>query len=330
MANNSSAIGLLRCGAALPPTIRRSDDPIFKHIHRHANVHHQSEEDLFSGIDARHILLPEEKLTDFVVKACQHALDGARLSKKHIERLYGYLSVSQFLAPNALFEVHSDLGLEPSCMVVPINSEYSNFVLSLIHAWEAIECGHIHHALVASGLNWTMHLDYHQGHSISLGDGAGGAIIGKNAPWVFVDYVTQTLSNRYGAMAMQSGPTRNDATQQGVHYHIEPEAGMASFKNDGMERPIDLILGLLKRNAIPASAIGLFTHQATRQLLDHWHHRIKPGRLYDTLANFGNLTFATLPVNLAHFWQTIDQEYLVLHALGVGFHQAALLLRRSP
>ena len=182
--------------------------------------------------------------------------------------------------------------------------------------------------MVSCGVDWTDHVDYTKGHSISIGDGAGSAIVGRHAPWSFIDYATETLGNIYGAMTMKTREPADHPQQKKALYAIEPEAGIESYKKEGMEGPLRLINQLIKRNNVPAPAIALFTHQASRKLLNHWNEQLKPGHLYDTLNVYGNMTFATIPVNLSHYWDEIQEEYLVLHTLGVGFHQTAILLRR--
>ncbi|MEQ4618855.1 MAG: hypothetical protein ABN482_12525 [Corticimicrobacter sp.] len=325
-----SKIGILGCGAAFPDRIRHSDDPIYASIKRHPNAHGVIEADTFTGVRQRHVLSDGQSLMDLASNACQAALARACMTASQIDRLYGYLSVSEYLTPNALFAVHRQLKLPDETMVIPINSEFSNFLLSLIQAWEAIACGHSRSALISCATNWSAHMDYTQGHAISIGDGAGAVLVGPDAPFEIVDYAVQTLSARYGAMTMQSRPREDMPGREHATYRIAPEAGLASYAQEGMEGPIRLIQGLLARHDIAPDRVGLFMHQATRMLLDHWHTQIGPSRLYESLETHGNMTFVSVPANLALHWDAIKEDYLVLHALGTGFHQIAVLLRRVP
>lgn len=320
-------IGILGCGMAVPDTIRRSDDPIFSAIHRQASEAGVAEADLFNGIEERRILTEGERLPDLALAAAQQALLNAKRPASVVDRLYGYLSVSEYVAPNTLFELHPRLGLADSTAVLPINCEYSNFVMSLVLAWEAMLAGHSRCALVVCAQNWTQHMDYSQGHSFSVGDGAGAAVVGRGSRLAFRDYMVQTLNASYGAMTMKHRPLTQEPERYHTTFRFE-EGGVRSVLQDGMNGPVNMVNALLRRNGIDPSDVALFSHQATRDLIDHWTTHIKPARLYNTLAKYGNMTMATLPVNLASFWTDIRERYVVLVAVGLGYHQAALLLER--
>lgn len=62
--------------------------------------------------------------------------------------------------------------------------------------------------------------------------------------------------------------------------------------------------------------------------MDHWAERLQPKQYLDTQEQFGNLTLASYPVTLAYHYLNIAADYLVFAAVGVGYHQTALLLKR--
>jgi 3-oxoacyl-[acyl-carrier-protein] synthase-3 len=89
-----------------------------------------------------------------------------------------------------------------------------------------------------------------------------------------------------------------------------------------------MVHALLQKYGLTGKDIALITHQASRVLMDHWAESLQPKEYLETLEQFGNLTLATYPVNLAYAYANMTSEYLVLAAIGVGYHQTALLLRR--
>jgi 3-oxoacyl-[acyl-carrier-protein] synthase-3 len=91
-----------------------------------------------------------------------------------------------------------------------------------------------------------------------------------------------------------------------------------------------MVHALLQKHGLTGKDIALLTHQASRVLMDHWAESLQPNEYLETLGRFGNLTLATYPVNLAYYSANIASEYLVLAAVGVGYHQTALLLRHFP
>jgi 3-oxoacyl-[acyl-carrier-protein] synthase-3 len=336
--NVDKTIGIRGTGYSVPENIRYNNDPIFSHIISDANSQGIAERDLFSGMKERRFLQRNEQIETFMVEAAQHALSDAQVAPTSIDRLYGYASVSPYITPNAIYAVHRKLDLSERTMVVPINSEFSNFVMGIIYAWEAIEAGHSQNALVVCGCNWTRYMDYTQGHAFSVGDGAGAAVIGREADFVLVDYATQTLSEQYGVMNMQTRVSMVNGRSQILvdehnipipTYEITPEAGVESFRVTAMYGLPDMVQALLKRNDLTGKDVALITHQASRVLMDCWESIVQPKEYLDTLELFGNTALAAYPITLAYHYPVITADYLVFAALGVGYHQVALLLKRN-
>ncbi len=338
MRRRNQAIGILGCGYSVPSHVRRNDDPIFQHIANSVNSSGIAEKDLFVGLKERRYLDENEQLETLMIEATHWALLQARLAPEDIDRLYGYASVSSYITPNALYAVHKGLRLPEQTLVIPINSEFSNFLISFIQAWEAIAAGHSKNALVVCGTNWTKYMDYTQGHALSIGDGAGAVVIGHGGDFVPIDYATQTLSEQYGTMTMQvrvntiHGKPCILVDKQNIPlptYAISAEEGInQTFMVSAMHGLPHMVHALLKKHGLTGNDIALITHQASRVLMDHWEESLQPKQYLNTLELFGNLTLASYPVNLAYHFSSITTDYLVLAAVGVGYHQIALLLAR--
>jgi 3-oxoacyl-[acyl-carrier-protein] synthase-3 len=334
----NQAIGILGCGYSVPSYVRRNDDPLFQHVAHLANSRGVAEKDLFTGLKERRHLGEDEQLETLMIEAAHWALLQAHRAPEDIDRLYGYASVSPYLTPNALYAIHKGLQLSKRTLVVPINSEFSNFLLSIIQAWEAIAAEHSRNALIVCGTNWTKYMDYTKGHALSIGDGAGAAIIGPGGHFVLVDYATQTLSEQYGTMTMQTrvstlnGRPHILVDKQNIPiptYEISEEEGInQTFLVSAMHGLPQMVHGMLKKHSLSGKDIALITHQASRVLMDHWGESLQPKQYLDTLELFGNLALASYPVNLAYHFSNITADYLVFAAVGVGYHQTALLLAR--
>lgn len=319
---NASRIGIKGCGFSVPPHIRGNDDPIFRQVITEANAQGIAEKDLFTGMKERRYLAQGERLEPLMVEASQLAMQRAQITPEEIDRLYGYASVPEFYTPNSLYLVHQGVQLPEHALVIPINNEFSTFLLGVIEACAAIAAGWSAYALVTCGTNWTHYMDYTQGHALSIGDGAGAAVVGPEADYELIDYATQTLSSQYGAMTMQARDTPR------ATYKITEEAGIYSFQVSAMQGIPAMVQSLLNRHGLTGKDIALITHQASRVLMDHWAEQLQPGQYLDTQAQFGNLTLASYPVTLAYHYLTITADYLVFAAVGVGYHQTALLLKR--
>ncbi|GHO46924.1 3-oxoacyl-ACP synthase III family protein [Ktedonospora formicarum] len=315
-------VGIKGCGYSVPPHIRVNDDPIFQQITTAANAQGVAEKDLFTGMKERRYLAKGEQLETLMVEASRLALQRAQVTPEAVDRLYGYASVPEFYTPNSLYAVHRDLHLSEHTLVVPLNNEFSTFLLSVIEASSAITAGRSTYALVACGTNWTHYMDYTQGHALSVGDGAGSAVVGPDADFELIDYASQTMSEQYGAMTMQMRDAMHPT------YKIMEDTGIHSFQVTAMQGLPAMVHSLLAKHRLTGKDIALITHQASRVLMDHWAEHIQPREYLDTLEQFGNLTLASYPVTLAYHYLDIVSDYLILAAVGVGYHQTAILLKR--
>ncbi|MET8983610.1 3-oxoacyl-[acyl-carrier-protein] synthase III C-terminal domain-containing protein [Streptomyces sp. NPDC004539] len=328
--------GVLGCGHSLPAQTRRNDDPVYDALDTRRNAQGVIESAVFRGLDRRRFLAPGERIETHMVTAAREALTRAGTGEDDIERLYGYVTVPEYATPNGLFQVHHLLGLPGDAMVVPVNGEYSNFLLGLVHAAEAVEAGRAGTSLVVVGANWTRHSDYTQGYSVSISDAAGAAVVGPSDRFVLVDHAFRTLSSQYHGLTLR----HRFLTLNGLTFlPVNPDTGLPSMVYDMTRTGNEDLLGVVKdglpvlvnalldRNGVKGGQVSLITHQGSRLLMDHWSDRIGPAVHLDTLAEYGNMTLATYPVNLSHHFTTVDTEYVVIAAVGCGLHVTAVLLR---
>lgn len=333
---NAPGAGILGCGYRLPSRIRRNDDPIFANLDRTHNPQGVYQSNLFRGLDRRHYLGPDESIEDLMAESCDQALEEAGVPAADVDRLYGYATVPQYVTPNPLYQLHHRLGLAEDALVIPINSEFTNFQLGLIHAADAVNAGHARHCLVTCGSNWTGHFDYTLGHATAGGDAAGGALVGRGDRFVILDHAGITLSRYYHAMTMGLRAVSingrrhlplSDSTGLPVPILEINQTGIEALAS-AIKEGVPVVVGkLLARHGIDPGRIALTTHQGIRILLDYWAERIQPKEYLETLADFGNMGTAAYPVNLAHFQHSITAEYLVMAGIGPGMHVTAVLLR---
>lgn len=329
----SAPAGLLGLGSSVPATVRRNDDPIFRAI----DVRASAVSAVFAGANERRVLAHGEDLIDLMEAASRAALSMAGTSPSQVDRLIGYESISEHLTPNGLFLLHQRLGLRRDVMVLPINCEFSNFLLGLSAATEAIAANRCDRALVVCGSNWTRFVDYGKAHSVVAGDGAGAALVGPSRRLEIVDYAVETDSGTFDLWTMKArvldGPT-------GRHVKVGDD-GLAvptyelargahpSFASAAVESSSRLALGLLRKNGVGPSEVTLIPHQ-TKALIDGWNKAIQPREVLHTFDSLGNMSHASIPVTLAMRAGEIRTPYVLLMAAGTGSHFAAMLLRTGP
>jgi 3-oxoacyl-[acyl-carrier-protein] synthase III len=353
-------IGVVGRGHALPSTIRTNDDPVFDWLKKNKPGELK---DLFYGYDKRRVLAGDESIVDFMHTACAEALSMAGIEADEVDLLLGYVSVSEFVMPNGLAQLHHKLGLRPGCWAIPLNVEYSNFNAALVFADAMIQAGQVRNVLVACGGNWSRYVNYHLGPSASAADGAGAAVVARTddrSSFRVVDFETITTTSvtspaatdqssadvlTYGQMFMgadvvaekspiplPSGDDGDALVSQALltvpYFHITA-VGMQEFAGFGTRAPVEVVRRLLTRNGVDAGDVSITAHQTSRKLLDYWNQQLRPALLFDTLSTFANMTLASIPVNFSFGYDQFATDYLVLLGIGPELHTNAVLLRRQ-
>lgn len=338
MIGMGSSVGFLAFGCAVPPHVRTHDDPLFQSIRSRTRDPVEGAI-LFTGLRERRYLGPGERVEDLMVVAGQQALHAARLLPSAIDRLYGYASVSEYLLPNGLFKVHSELGLPSRAAVIPVDDGFTNFITGAVLGWEAIVAGRCRHVMVNCGSGWTRNTDYEKDYSLVIGDGAGAAVLGPSERLVLIDYAEETFADGDGYHGMnlkvrsheRDGVRQLQLDESGLPvptYEIN-DGGVRSFMKHGMNAPPRLVRGLLEKHGVSPSQVTLVAHQGSRRLVDSWVQQIQPKHHIHTLDRYGDMTMASIPVTLATCSEEIATDYLVLAAPGPGSHFAALLIKRQ-
>jgi 3-oxoacyl-[acyl-carrier-protein] synthase-3 len=326
----SAEVGILGLGASVPRSVRRNDDPIFNMMDPGDAILRT----VFAGTMERRVLAPGEPLADLMETAARAALDAAGIGASEVDRLIGYESLSDYLTPNGLYLLHRRLGLSPRAMVLPVNCDFSNFVLGVATAAEAVSAGRCGKALVACGSNWTRFVDYHKPHTLVAGDGAGAAVVGRSDRLLIVDYAVETDSRTYDLWTMKARVLHGPAGRYTLvgddglplpTYELAEHA-TPSFITEALEISSRLALDLLSRNGVSPSEVTLIPHQ-TKGLINGWAQSIAPAAVLDTYETLGNMSHASIPVTLALRAAEIRTPFVLLVSAGTGSHFAAMLLR---
>lgn len=313
-------VGILGLGHALPAAVRSNDDPLFDAIKRE-----HAETDLFYGVEERRAITSQECVEDLMCEASEAALEAAGVKREDIDRLYGAASISEYLTPNGLFRVHRDLGLSSRAPVLPLNAEFTTFILSCVASWEAIAAGACRHTLIACGAHWTPHANYTMPYSMVIGDGAAAAVVGPRARLTFVDFATETLSDLYDGMTIRARAGAGDAE---LTFGIQ-ESGRRAFMSEGVEVLPRLALALLAKHGVRSDQVALVTHESSKRLIEAWGERVRPAEYPNHLGRLGDMPGCSVPVTLSMCESTLRSPYIVLMSPGTGMHFAVLLLRRT-
>jgi 3-oxoacyl-[acyl-carrier-protein] synthase-3 len=354
--SNRAIPTILGLGFKVPDTVRDNNDAIFDYLHEKEVKKRNEDPDWppqFVGYDKRHVLKEVESLIDIMKPAAEDALKAANVGPEQIDMLLGCASLSQYLVPSELYDLHKKLKLVEKTLAVPLGNDFSNFNVALVLADALIRAERADTILIAIGGNWTRAVDYHEFQALSAGDGAAAAVVGLRSKenledwqhWHVVDEKVLAVSSNFGTMYLagdsygrRSPWEPQNELRTGAHFHITPE-GASAFWTFGRDRAPESVFSLLASHNIQPENITLIAHQASAALLGPWKERIKPGDFFETLKHYGNMTVANIPVNLALALlpeksderkkmnlKELVTPYIVLLALGPDMHAHALLL----
>lgn len=319
-------IGIVGLGHAVPDTVRRNDDPLVA-----GGRARTGSEALFAGFTTRRVLAAGERVEDLGVRAARMALADAGVDPGQIDRLYGAVSPAEHMLPSGLYAVHEALGLRTDAAVVPIQSEFTNFVAALAGACEAVAAGRCQRALVVVATGWSRLVDYADPGALGIGDGAAAVVVARDAPLVFVDEMSEVHSAWRQAMTLQIRTPQISAPglPEGPRpiFVFQEEAARA-YRELGALVPARLFGALLARHGISASEVALVSHQPSRVVLDAWQRQLAPGEFPSVLEELGNSTIATAVITLARHLGELRSRHIVVLALGLGQNFSAALLRR--
>ena len=105
--------------------------------------------------------------------------------------------------------------------------------------------------------------------------------------------------------------------------------GVKMFKSFATTTPPAVVNTLLKRNGITGADITLVPYQASTVLLDPWQQAIKPAQTIISIEELANMTLATISVNFARQYESINKDWVCMIGVGTQFQAIGVLLRRN-
>lgn len=326
-------IGILGVGWQLPETVRGNDDPIFDWLRQNQ----PPGKDCFQGYKFRRVLKDDETVLDILAPAAIKALDDAGIEAGAIDHLIGSVSPSTYAVPTDLFALAARLGLRETALTIPIANDFSNFNVALVLADSLVRAGRARNVLVAIGGGWTRAVSYHTPQAASVGDGAAAVVVGRGASprWRLIDSEVITREGNFGEMALvgdyrQVAPPDDPPEQEwtGPYFHINDE-GLENFSTFGGQIAVQAAIRLRNRQRVDPNDLTIIGHQVSEVLFNMWRETFAPSPVFETLSEYGNMTVASIPVNLCLIDKAPPTRHLIALSLAPDMHAHAILLRRN-
>ncbi|MGH3771135.1 MAG: hypothetical protein ACRDRW_07035 [Pseudonocardiaceae bacterium] len=103
-----------------------------------------------------------------MVAAARTALAAAAVAPSSVDLLLGHASVSEYITPNSLAQVHAEIGLPASTAVLPLADDFTNVNSGVMLADALIQQGRCRRALIVCGANWTRYVNDDPRHAARL------------------------------------------------------------------------------------------------------------------------------------------------------------------
>lgn len=334
---NSNKPAIIGWGASMPEEIRTNQAPVFDWLKKNQ----PSGMGLFEGFKDRRVLKPWEKIVDHMVTASKEAIEKAQLKVEDIDLVLGTVIKSEFEMPDELTKMHLELGLPHRCLIIPVTNTANNFTTATLMAHAFISQGMAKNILIAFGTNMTRHVDYHTSQCVSMSDAAAATVMGiaekKEGCFSVLDHEAYVQSKSYGTFSLApyslgietryQGQDRSLFTKSLLQLNVQRVTDL--FKRFGHQYPAQVAKTVMERQGVRSEEVAYISHQPTPKQYHAWVEEIKPGQVLNSMKEFANMLPATIPVNLAHYYDEIEKDYLLLLSAGPEVQTLAVLLKRN-
>jgi 3-oxoacyl-[acyl-carrier-protein] synthase-3 len=265
-----------------------------------------------TGIRARRVAEPQERLATHAAAAGRQALERAEIAPEQLDLVLVATTTADETLPNAAPLVAHALGARRAG-AFDVGSACTGFVSALSVGSAHIESGRARNVLVI-GADFMSRITDPGDRSTApvFGDGAGAVVMRASE------------ESRIGPVVLGADGAGADAI------FVEREEGLIHMQGHETFREAVAKLSLVTLQAVRAAALGLADidlfvyHQANGRILSAVGERLAldSGRVVDCIAEFGNTSAATLPLALA-FSEREGRlhagDRVLLGAFGAGF-----------
>ena len=263
-----------------------------------------------TGIRERHVLGPDERLSDLAAQAGQLALSDAGLAPDDIDLLLVATTSQDEVTPNAAPLVATVLGAT-NAAAIDVGAACTAFISALQLATAQIEAGRAETALVIGADGLTRFLNPDDRRTAALfGDGAGAVVM------------SAADQGRIGPIVL-----RSESALELIYCYRDAKIVMQGHETfvNAVKRMAEVTLEVLERAELTLDDVDLFVyHQANRRILAAVGDRLglPSERVMDCIAGYGNTSAASIPIALTEAQRQgrlRGGERVLLGAFGAGF-----------
>ena len=240
-----------------------------------------------TGIEARHVMAPDERTSDMAVAAARQALNRAGVAPEDLDLIIVSTDTPDYISPSTASAVQAKLGAI-NAGTFDINSACAGWVIALDQAAKSMIADvDYNRVLVVGAYGMTKFIDWTDKKTCTLfADGAGAVVLGTGDAPGFLGAKMLARGEYHDALGIYTGGTANPATPEAVAASGKPHVEFvrrfpATFNTDNWP---PLIHATLAKAGLTLDDVDLFvftqlnlrTIEATMQVLDqpmsktHW------------------------------------------------------------
>ena len=277
------------------------------------------------------------------LKAAEKAINNAKIDKDDIDFIVFATLSPDYYFPGPGVQVQEALGID-TIGALDVRNQCSGFVYGLSVADQFIKTGMYKNILVIGSELQSQGIDIStRGRSISVifGDGAGAAILGREA-----DSSKGILSSHLHSEGKHALELAAEAPGMGKRWVTDIIAennpddmsyrpymnGQFVFKN-AIKRFSEVIHQGLEANNLQVSDIDMLVpHQANLRISQYIQKKFKlsDDQVYNNIQNYGNTTAASIPIALSEACEQgkiKSGDTVVLAAFGSGFTWGSVIIK---
>ena len=295
------------------------------------------------GVKERRVISDEMKSSDMEVLACRNALEKTGIDANEIDLILCNSNIQDQLQPGNACLIQHKLSAN-NAGAFNFDSACTGFINCLILSSSMIAIGECETILIVSSTTGTRIADYTEKKCMLIGDGAGAAILKpaktKGRGYLGSSFISDgSLYHTMGRKVKKPEGWKGKRT----YFSGDPEKlylfidrtkeGLDKINELGPVQTVEVTKKALNKCGLKVEDIDFFIcHQAARQLVDAWRKglNLKENQYYDTLADYGNLSNASIPVtsNEAINQKMIkDDDIVVFSAPGMGWNLSSAVFR---
>lgn len=297
-----------------------------------------------TGVYKRYFAADNETAFDLACKACNALFQSGIIKKDTVDGIIFCTQSPDYIMPSNAFLLHKHLNLEQSVFAFDYNLACSGFIYGMAIARGFVATGLATNILLVNADTYSKYIHpKDRSARILFGDGASVTVLSKDEPSGIIDIQLASSGKDYKSFYVPSGGCRLPKSDVTEMEQVDSSGNVHTLENIHMNgfgvwkfiasTVPKQINELLKKNNYSTDDIDLYVfHQASKMTIDSLVKvlKIDEHKVFNNLANVGNLVSASIPVALkdaADAGRLKRGDLILMSGFGVGLSWGTIIMK---